>query len=122
MIDLLLDISWNCYKLYWEDSKEKFLNKFKGYTLYPVENKNGIVGCVAVRDNQIHIFSKEHFNLRKYVRSILKPLLDEYDEVRSIIHIKNHRAYKFITGIGFEPYQVIGKTVYIRITKNGLRC
>jgi hypothetical protein len=120
MIEKLLEIAWTSYMDYWEDSKEKFFDRFKGHIVYPVTNKNKVVGCVAVRENQIHLFTVDNYNLRPIINNILKPLLNEYDEVRSTIHVMNYNAYKFVTRLGFEPFRLSGNTLYIRITKNGL--
>ena len=117
-----LNKAWESYKDYWEGTKDTFLNKFKGFTIYPLKNKNGIIGCSIVKDNEIHVFSTEHFYMRNYIRSILIPLFDEYEEVISTVHKDNVKGLKYVTRLGFKPYKQINNTIYIRITKNGLCC
>jgi hypothetical protein len=56
-----LEKAWDSYKDYWESTKEEFLNQFKGFTIYPLKNKNGVIGCSAVKDNEIHVFSIRTF-------------------------------------------------------------
>lgn len=120
MIDKLLEIAWASYMDYWEQSKEQFFKKFNGFTLHPITNQNRLVGCIATRDNEIHIYSVDKYNLRKYVKSILVPMLDEYGEVRSTVHVENYNSIKFVAKLGFKAKKIIGNTLYIRITKDGL--
>ena len=117
-----IDKAWDSYKNYWEGSKETFLEQFKGFTIYPLKNKNGVIGCSVVKDNEIHVFSTEHFYMRNYIRSILIPLFNIYEEVISTVHVDNIKGLKYVTRLGFKPYKQINNTIYIRITQNGLCC
>lgn len=117
-----LEQAYKSYKDYWKGTKETFLDKFKGFTIYPLKNKNGIIGCSIVKDNEIHVFSTEHFYMRNYIRSILIPLFNKYEEVISTVHKDNLKGLKYVTRLGFKPYKQINNTIYIRITKNGLCC
>jgi hypothetical protein len=117
-----IEKAWDSYKDYWESTKEEFLNQFKGFTIYPIKTLNGVIGCVAVRDNEIHIFATDKFNLRKYVKAILVPLLNEHKEVISTVHSQNLKALKFVTRLGFKPYNQINNKIKIRITQDGLCC
>ena len=117
-----IEKAWDSYKDYWEATKEEFLDQFKGFIIYPIKTINGVIGCVAVRDNEIHIFATDKFNLRKYVKAILVPLLNEHKEVISTVHSKNLNALKFVTRLGFKPYDQINNKINIRITQDGLCC
>ena len=117
-----IEKAWESYQYFWEGTKESFLNKFKGFTIYPLKNKNGIIGCSVVKDNEIHVFTTEHFYMRNYIRSILIPLFDKYEEVVSTVHKDNIKGLKYVIRLGFKPYKQINNTIYIRITKNGLCC
>ena len=117
-----LDKAWESYQQFWEGTKESFLDKFKGFTIYPLKNKNGVIGCSVVKDNEIHVFATEHFYMRNYIRSILIPLFDKYEEVVSTVHKDNVKGLEYVTRLGFKPYKQINNTIYIRITKNGLCC
>ena len=117
-----IDKAWDSYKDYWESTKEEFLNQFKGFTIYPIKTLNGVIGCVSVRDNEIHIFATDKFNLRKYVKAILVPLLNEHKEVISTVHSQNLKALKFVSRLGFKPYNQINNKIKIRITQDGLCC
>jgi hypothetical protein len=117
-----IEKAWDSYKDYWESTKEEFLNQFKGFTIYPLKNKNGVIGCSAVKDNEIHVFSTEHFYMRNYIRSILIPLFNTYEEVISTVHIDNIKGLEYVTRLGFKPYKQINNKIYIRITQNGLCC
>ena len=117
-----IEKAWDSYKDYWELNKEDFLKQFKGFTIYPIKTVNGVVGCVAVRDNEIHIFSTDKFNLRKYVKAILVPLLNKHKEVISTVHSNNLKALKFVSRLGFKPYNQINNKIFIRITQDGICC
>ena len=60
--------------------------------------------------------------MRNYIRSILIPLFDTYEEVLSTVHVNNIKGLKYVTRLGFKPYKQINNKIYIRITKNGLCC
>jgi hypothetical protein len=117
-----IEKAWDSYKDYWESTKEEFLKQFTGFIIYPIKTINGVIGCVAVRDNEIHIFATDKFNLRKYVKAILVPLLNEHKEVISTVHSNNLNALKFVTRLGFKPYNQINNKINIRITQDGLCC
>ena len=117
-----IEKAWDSYKNYWEDTKKEFLKQFTGFIIYPIKTINGVIGCVAVKDNEIHIFATDKFNLRKYVKAILVPLLNEHKEVISTVHSNNLNALKFVTRLGFKPYNQINNKIYIRITQDGLCC
>lgn len=117
-----LDKAWESYQQFWEGTKENFLKQFTGFIIYPIKTDKGIIGCVAVRDNEIHIFATDKFNLRKYVKAILVPLLKEHKEVISTVHAKNLNALNFVSRLGFKTYNQINNKIYIRITQDGLCC
>lgn len=117
-----IEKAWDSYKDYWEDTKEEFLKQFTGFIIYPIKTINGVIGCVAIKHNEIHIFTTDKFNLRKVLRDTLFPLLKEHKEVISTIHSKNLKALKFVTKLGFKPYNQINNKIYIRITQNGICC
>ena len=117
-----IEKAWDSYKDYWESNKEEFLKQFTGFIIYPIKTINGVIGCVEVKDNEIHIFATDKFNLRKYVKAILIPLLNEHKEVISTVHSNNLNALKFVTRLGFKPYNQINNKINIRITQDGLCC
>lgn len=115
-----IEKAWDSYKDYWESTKEDFLNQFIGFTVYPIKTLNGVIGCVAVKDNEIHIFATDKFNIRKYIKAILVPLLNEHKEVISTVPSTHLNALKFVTRLGFKPYNQINNKINIRITQDGL--
>lgn len=117
-----IEKAWESYKSYWEDTKENFLKQFTGFTIYPIKTEKGVIGCVAVRDNEIHIFATDKFNLRKYVKAILVPLLKEHKEVISTVHSQNVKALEFVSKLGFKTYNKVNNKIFIRITQDGLCC
>jgi hypothetical protein len=117
-----LEKAWESYKDSWEGTKESFLNNFKGFTIYPIENKNGIIGCTVTKGNEMHVFVTEPFYMRKYIRSILIPLIEEYGEVLSTVDKNNKKGLEYVHRLGYKPYKQINNTIYIRINKNGLCC
>lgn len=116
-----LEQAYEGYKDSRECSFEEFCKRVSKFEVFPIENKNGIVGAVLVYKNEIHIATTEPFNLRKYIRLILNPLFKNYSEVVTSVIKTNIKGLQFVKRLGFKEVICKDNIIYLRMN-HGWSC
>ena len=116
-----LEKAYEGYKDSRECSFEEFCERVSKFEVFPIENKNGIVGAVLVHENEIHIATTEPFNLRKYIRSVLNPLFEKYIEVVTTVIKTNTKGLQFVKRLGFQETNQDDNVIYLRMN-HGWSC
>jgi len=91
-------------------------NKYKeylvGWIVHPIEYKQEIVGAVFSKDNELHIGVNGMWYPRRYIKNIIIPLFDSYDEVIITVDNYNSKGLKWVMKLGWK----IIKTSTIKTT------
>jgi hypothetical protein len=110
-----IEKAYEGYKDSRECSFEEFCERVRNFSIIPVENKNGIVGAIMIRKNEIHISVTEPFNMRKYIKTVFNPLFKNYLEVVTTVIKSNTKGLQFVKRLGFEEVNRKDNIIYLRM-------
>ncbi len=99
-------------EIYWQISKDgsklsrsEFLSHLQYFDLMPIMVSNEIAGCIALRDNEIHVGVKPEYRRRwsgKWFYKLLDDLIDSYGSVITYVFDDQVIAVDFVKRLGFE--------------------
>jgi hypothetical protein len=97
-----------------------YYNFVTGWKIYPVEHHQQIVGAVFTKGNEIHVSVNGPWFPRKYVKEVLYPLIEQYDEVVTSVDNYNTSGLYWVKKLGFKETEKLDYKIKMKITKDDI--
>jgi N-acetylglutamate synthase-like GNAT family acetyltransferase len=87
-------------------TKQQVKEIFKEFVLYGISNDTEIVGCILLKENEIHVAVLKSFRKRFFTKKLFKQVatdvVKEYGSLKTKVLDTNTIGLDFITKLGFK--------------------
>ena len=98
----------------------KYCTYLEGWIVHPIEYKQEVVGAIFTKQNKLHMAIDGPWYPRKYVKTIILPLLEQYSELVASVDNYNISGLKWIMKFGFRIIETTPTKVKLSFKKEYL--
>lgn len=97
-----------------------YCSYLEGWEVHPIEYKEEVVGAIFTKCNELHMAIDGPWYPRRYVKTIILPLLEQYNELVASVDNYNVSGLKWIMKFGFRVTSVTNSKVKLSFKKEYL--
>ena len=97
---------------------EAYNDFIKSWNIHPITFKDNVVGAVFTKDNKIHVAVNGTWYPRKYIKEVMYPLFNTYNEIETTVDTNNPSGLKWVMKLGFKIVDQNSKQYKLILTKN----
>ena len=97
-----------------------YYNYILDWTIHPIKYRDKVVGAIFTKDNKIHISVNGPWFPRKYVKPILYPLFEVYNELETTVDDYNVSGLNWVKKFGFRVIEKTTDKTRLVLTKDDI--